>query len=37
MTTLVAVRPHDEITIAAGAAFDRYSALPMTLRTRRAT
>jgi hypothetical protein len=36
MTTLVAVRRHDEITIPAGAAFDRNSALPMTLGTLRA-
>jgi len=37
MTTLVAVRTHDEFAIDAGAAFDRSSALSMTLYTLRAT
>jgi hypothetical protein len=37
MTTLVAVRKHDEFAIDAGAACDRSPALPMTLHTLRAT
>jgi|APFre7841882724_1041349.scaffolds.fasta_scaffold28086_3 hypothetical protein len=37
MTTLVAVRKHDEFATDAGAACDRSPALPMTLHTLRAT